>query len=100
MPGLASVAREFESKGVVFYALTVWGDDKDRVAKWLVEFEAEGVKSGQANDAGAKKLHSLVGEKFKGIPSTVVIGADGKIRRIMAASSEEEFREAFAAVAA
>ncbi len=100
MPGLASVAKEYEDKGVRFFALTVWGDDAEKVQDWLLKYSVGDVQTGQANDAGAKKLHSLVGEKFRSIPSTVVIGADGKIRRIMAASSEAEFREAFAAVAA
>jgi hypothetical protein len=98
MPGLASVAREFEPRGVQFYALTVWGDDQAKVADWMRRLEVSGVQSGSADDEGAQKLHTLVKRPLRGIPSTVFVAADGTIRNVMGPADEAGFRRAFSAL--
>ena len=60
--------------------------------------EVSGVQAGSADDDGARKLHALVNKPLKGIPSTVLIGTDGRIRSVMGPSREDAFRQAFGAL--
>ncbi len=99
MPGLASVAEEYKSKGVRFFALTVWNDDQPKVTEWMNKYKAPGVAAGTASDAGAAELHSRAGRELRSIPSTVVISPDGTIKQILGAASRSEFDKAFALAA-
>ena len=80
MPHLEQVWKKVQSKNVVVLAVCVW-DDKAAYDKWVPENKSKFTFPLLFDAAAKDNSKSIASAKYgvSGIPSTFVIGADGKV---------------------
>jgi peroxiredoxin len=80
MPHLEQVWKKVQSKNVVVLAVCVW-DDKSAYDKWVPENKSKFTFPLLFDAAAKDNAKSIASAKYgvSGIPSTFVIGADGKV---------------------
>jgi hypothetical protein len=95
MPVMASVLKEFGPRGVRIIALSVEPKDSaDEVSGWMTQYGGDGLETGAADTAAAKKLHALGGVDFQYIPSTVFVSPGGAVKRVMGHADRVAITEA------
>ena len=76
---LASVKEEFADR-VYFISLTIEDkDDQAAVRTWLESNDASGLNAGKWSETVAKRLHAMAGVELGGVPTSILIDAEGEV---------------------
>ncbi len=92
MPHLEEVFKKVAPQGVVVVALCVW-DGKEAYAKWVPENQSKYTYQ-FAYDPAGRGAESIAGKLYNvsGIPTTYIIGADGKVAASVVGYSDGDKR--------